>query len=834
MIDKLIAFALRKPKLVFFVAAIAVIASIAAFARVKVDTDPENMLPENEFVRVFNREVKKEFTIYDYIVLGVVNEKDPNGVFNPATLSKVHALTEEVKGIDGVIGYELMSLANKDDIEQAGEGAISFRWLMGNPPYTAADAARIKSRALDNPMFYDTLISRDGKALCIYVPIKEKKLSYRVAKDIQRILREFSGDEQYHLTGLPLAEDAFGVEMFWQMGISAPLAVLVIFLLMWWFFKHVILVVMPLVMAMIVVIITMGLLVGLGFPIHIMSSMIPIFLLPISVLDSIHILNEFFEKYREFKDKNKTITFVLRELYRPNLFTSLTTIAGFLSLSFAPIPPVQVFGIAVAFGVAVAWVLTVLLIPAYVALLDEKKLGSFGAHEGDTAHGALSSFLSWWGGLTVRRWKAILVGTIVAICLAVYGISLIEINDNPTKWFNAKHPIRVADKVLNAHFGGTYSAYLVLEAKDKAAQVFLEPVMLRYIEGLQKYLEKHGSVGKSTSLADITKKVYYELLGGDKKNNVVPSTPQAVAQSLLSFENSHKPDDLWHFTTPDYSKANVWLQLPSGDNKNMAAVVKQVDEYFAGNPAPYPIERHWAGLTYINMVWQDKMVVGMLVNFLGSFLIVLFMMTVLFKSPVAGLVSMVPLTVTILIIYGSLSFFGKPYDMPVAVLSALTLGLAIDFAIHFIERSRMLYAENKDWQVTAKGMFESPARALIKNALVISIGFLPLFASPLVPYNTVGFFMFMIMLVASIGTLMILPALITGFPWLIFETKPGNIVCSCGKCVVMAVIIASAVAYILLGYELAKLNVTTIVCVAIVVVLAGACSILSRQKKCKQ
>jgi hypothetical protein len=228
------------------------------------------------------------------------------------------------------------------------------------------------------------------------------------------------------------------------------------------------------------------------------------------------------------------------------------------------------------------------------------------------------------------------------------------------------------------------------------------------------------------------------------------------------------------------------------------------------------------------------MVVGMLVNFLGSFLIVLFMMTVLFKSPVTGLISLLPLTVTILFIYGSLGFTGKEYDMPVAVLSALTLGLAVDFAIHFIERARMLYTENKSWPLTAQDMFATPARALIKNALVISIGFLPLFASPLVPYNTVGFFMFMIMLVASIVTLMTLPALITGFPRLVFEDSKVKAVCSCGKCVLMSIVIALTVAYILLGYELARLNLTTIICVLIIVILSGTCSIVSRQKICRK
>jgi hypothetical protein len=385
--------------------------------------------------------------------------------------------------------------------------------------------------------------------------------------------------------------------------------------------------------------------------------------------------------------------------------------------------------------------------------------------------------------------------------------------------------------VLNAHFGGTYSAHLIFSAKDAQAQIFLEPAMLRYIEQLQRYLEAQGGVGKSTTIADITKKVYYELRGGDTQDNVIPQSSQAVAQTLISFENSHKPDDLWHFVTPDYSKANIWLQLRSGDNKDMARVVADAKRFVAQNPPPFPMTYDWAGKAYINMIWQDKMVVGMLVNFLGSFLIVLFMMIVLFRSPVAGLVSMLPLTVTILFIYSTLGFIGKQYDMPVAVLSALTLGLAVDFAIHFIERARQLYDEHKNWPVTAALMFQSPARALIKNALVISVGFLPLFASPLVPYNTVGFFMFMIMLVASIGTLMILPALITGFPWLVFEQKPVRVSCSCGRCMLMAGIVAATVAYVLLGYELARLSVTAVVCVAIIVVMAGVCALLSRRAR---
>ncbi|HAJ56785.1 MAG TPA: RND transporter [Candidatus Omnitrophica bacterium] len=832
MFDKMINFALRRPKVVFAISAVLTVLAMAQFLRVKIDTDPENMLRENEFVRVFHKEVKKEFGLYDYIVLGVVNEKDKDGVFNPRTLEKVYNLTDGIRKIDGVIAYELMSLANKDDIRQGDVGEVVFKWLMDKPPYSQEDALKIKERALANPMFYNTLISEDAKALAIYVPIKEKNISYKVSKSIQSILKPYKGDEQYYLTGLPLAEDAFGKEMFVQMGISAPLAMIVIFFLMLWFFKHVNLVLIPIAMAMNVVILTMGLMVGLGFPIHIMSSMIPIFLLPICVLDSIHILSDFFENYAQTRNKNKTITHVLKTLFIPNLFTSITTMAGFFSLSFAPIPPVQAFGVFVAVGVGMAWLATVFFIPAYVSLMKEENFKNFGVTHEELKAGLFSRFLVGIGRFTVRRWRVVLAGTVLIIGVSFYGISKIQINDNPTKWFAKRHPIRVADIVLNSHFGGTYSAYVVFDANDKGAEVFKEPAMLSYIAGLQEYLQKKGDVGKSTSLADITKKVHFELMGADNAYYSIPKTKPAVAQCLLSFENSHKPDDLYHFVTPDYSRLNLWLQLRSGDNQVMARVQKDTERFFKENPAPYALTHNWSGLTYINMVWQDRMVVGMLWNFIGSFIIVLLMMTLLLRSVLAGLVAMMPMTVTVLFIYGFLGLTGKEYDMPVAVLSALTLGLAVDFAIHFIERAKALYREKGNWQEASEEMFLGPYRAILRNALVISIGFLPLFVSPLVPYNTVGFFMFAIMLFASMGTLLILPAIVSAHPGVIFYEPSNKFLRSCPQCLLMSLVIAGAVAYILVAYTGAKWNVASLAAVFSVGALSVVCFSVSKLRKC--
>ncbi len=851
----LIRVAIDRPWLVVAAMLIVTVVLGAMMIKVQVDTDPENMLAENEAVRVFHHEVKKTFALHDVVVLGIVNDKHPDGVFNPRTLAKVHALTQFAQQLADaedpgrrVVAQDIVAPGTVDAIEQAGPGQVRFEWLMPKPPATREDALKVRDRALANPLLKGTLVSENGKALALYLPITSKDFAYQVRERLlARIETLDAGDDQFYITGLPVAEDTFGVEMFVQMAVSAPLAMMFIFLLMLLFFKNVRLIISPMIIAMVAVISTMGLLIGTGNTVHIMSSMIPIFLMPIAVVDSIHILSEFFDRYQQNRNRRKTLEQVMGHLFMPMLYTSLTSSAGFASLALTPIPPVRVFGLFVAFGIMLAWLLTIVFIPAYVMLLREETLTDLGKQTTARAQSKkpslLARHLAWMGGFTLYRAKAVLAVSLILLVAAGYGISRIAINDNPVKWFQKKHAIRVADRVLNDHFGGTYEAYLVLsgetetldaaqtvrlvkaelaavigpdapqagavmaalidttaakhatgeafiaalaaqweirmdnapdddyevwadglDAIDKIKrrdQVFKRPDVLNYVAALQAHLIKTGVAGKSNSVADVVKKVYMELLEGQPAYFRIPDTVNGVAQSLISFQNSHKPDDLWHLVTPDYTRANVWVQLKNGDNKDMEATVAAVDRFMAANPPPVTLRHQWAGLTYLNVVWQDKMVTGMLKSFLSSFGVVFLMMAVLFRSPLWGGLAMVPLTVTIALIYGLIGIIGKDYDMPVAVLSSLTLGLAVDFAIHFLERSRSVFRQTGSWSRAAGLMFAEPARAISRNVIVIAVGFTPLLLAPLVPYQTVGVFLAAIMAISGFGTLYLLPSLIT-------------------------------------------------------------------------
>lgn len=759
-------FSIKRPWIVIGLAVIVTAFFAMQFPDIKIDTDPENMLPTEEPVRVFYQNVKADFALYDFIAVGVVA---PGGAFTPDLLNRIYRITAEIEDIDGVITRDIMAPSTVDDIRQGEGGVLIIEPLMGEEIETQAAADYIFSRIQDNPILRGKLASDDGKAIAIFVPIESKDISYRVAGQITEITGRLGGNYTYHIAGLPVAQDSFGAEMFSQMAYSAPAAMIIIMLLLFIFFRKLKIIIAPMIVAIMSVVWAMGLLILNGNTVHIMSSMIPIFLIPISVLNSIHIISEFHDHYKRYKHKDATIRHSIGELFMPMLFTSLTTVAGFASLALTPIPPVQVFGIYVAFGIIVAWFLSLTLNPAIAMLISTKTLRNFGAV--DDEHGVLSRIMHGFRGFARSHYRAVVAGSAVVIILAAIGLNMIVVNDNPVKWFKQSHPIRQADVAMNEHLAGTYMNFLVFTADDDDRMK--DPEVERYIENIQRDLEKEEIVGATTGLPDIIKKVRYELYGADSSKLSLPDNSDEIAQLLFLFEMSGgDPDDLFKFVTPEYNKANLWVQMSDGDNQAVSKVVRRANDYIASNPPPPGVEVQWSGLPYINIFWQEKMVHGMGSSLASSFLVVLIMMIFLFRSIKWGFISMLPLTITIMAIYAFIGYIGKPYDMPVAVLSALTLGLSIDFAIHFIQRMRMIYERTNDFDQSYHEIFEGAGRAISRNVLVIAIGFVPMLFSDLVPYITVGSFFLAIMLVSGLVTMLLLPSITLTFKKGLF--KPGK------------------------------------------------------------
>jgi predicted RND superfamily exporter protein len=844
--NKFTDFAIFNPKKMFIIMFLLVAGLGSMMPNIQINTDPEAMLEEDNPKRVMHNIIKQKFNLYDLVIVGMVNEETSQGIYNKKSLNTLFELNSKISQIDGVIQQDIMSLPVSDNIFQQGEGVIRFEWMMNSKPQDSKAIEKIMNAVDRLPLLKNTMVSDDNKVAMIYIPIVSKDQSFIIASTIEKLISEVSiknsSNDSFHITGLPVAEDTFGKDMFDQMAIAVPITSALIVLIMWIFFRNFNLVSAPMLMAHGVVIATMGLLVGLGYTVHIMSSLIPIFLIPIAIVDSVHILSEFSDSFKRGDNARERIRKTIAELYKPMLFTSLTSAAGFASLYFTPIPPVQSFGLFVAFGIILAFLLSVTFIPAYIVNLPEEKLLKMVENrrrKADEDNSLLGRFLISQNRFSLKYSKSISLAIVAVVAISGYGITKIVIDDDPIYWFGEDHKIRTAARVLNQHMAGTYNAFLVLNKTDtseeeshywkqaqqvldsenpqfniiwqrikdtaivksksfpeiveniiaqidnqifegnateinswermialselayQSSKVFTQPEHLNYLNNLEKSLLNSDLIGKVNGLPALVKTVHRELNEGLDKEYRIPDSQNGIAQVILSFQGSHRPDDLWHFVTQDYRSVSLWLQMNKGSHQDMLTVLDFVDSYIDNNPLPRGVELEWGGLTYLNVIWQDTMVNGMLNSLYTAAIVVFLMMVLLFRSVVFGIIAMIPLSVTVLLIYGFIGLIGKNYDAPIAILSSLVLGLSIDFSIHFLVRARSLYQEIGNWSHVMKVMAKEPARAISRNAIIIAIGFAPLVLSPLPPYKTVGSFLAAIMVISSFITLILLPIILT-------------------------------------------------------------------------
>jgi len=729
----------RRPRLLVAVVALLAVVSVGAMLRVSVDTDPETMLPVDNEVRVRNAEMVDAFGLRDSIVVGLVAD---GSITTGELLSAVAQLESGIASLDGVVADEVIGLST------AVGGRTALSSMLAEPARVSELVAAVDA----SPLLAGNVISSDGTTAAVFVPLESKGDANGVAGKIEGLIAgepALASVESY-LAGLPLAEEAFGRQMFIQMGIFAPLAGMLVFVLMMLFFRSVSLVMAAMALSLVTVMWTMGLFIGTGHTVHIMSSMIPIFLMPIAILDGIHVLSEFFDRYPAIGDRRKTLQAVYWELFKPITYTSLTTAVAFASLALTPIPPVQSFGIFVAIGVVFAWALTLVLIPAYVMLLSEERLrATLIGHPADSGSSRMSRWRSLLDPLrtvamlerlAVRHRATTLVVFAAAAILVLPGLTNLAVSDNPVRWFAEGTEVRTANAVLNEKLPGTFSASLLLEGSSD--DVLLSEETVAAVGELQEFWSELDVVGSTSSYADV--------LGGSSSDALVAKLDDALASPQGALVAS--------LITSDGSRANLRLQMNDGDSVAMREVVEATDAYLLANPLPAGVSAVWAGEGYLNLVWQDEIAKGMLRAFLSTLAVVLVLMLALFRSVRWALLGVAPVLWTVAIVYGALGLLGRDYDAPIAILSTMLLGIGVDFAIHFVQRYRELAEEHGAGREALAWFFGEPARALTRNAVIIAVGFTPLLLSSLTPYIVTGMLLSSIMVLSWLATMVVLPS----------------------------------------------------------------------------
>jgi uncharacterized protein len=767
-----------RPWSVVILVALATLALAAALPGLRKDTRADAFVPADHPARVLNREFREIFGLGDPLVIAVVNP-GPQGIFNPRSLALLHWLSRQLEQVPNIDPERITSLATEQDIRGTAEG-MEVTPLLAEPPTTQAAADAVRAAVMDFPLHLGSLVAADGSGALIVAEQLDQDRAQATYEAVMRLVSRapLGPGDQVHVAGEGALAGHLGAYIDADATRLNPVSALVILLLCLAAFRTLRGMLLPGLIVLATTVSTLGLMALCGVPFYVITNALPVALIGIGVADSIHVLTEYYQlaaRHPHWSGRQLATT-ALCNLFRPIGLTTATTMAGFLSLALSALmPPMRWFGWFALLGVGLAWIYTITLLPALLALLPPQRSSAYPAGSGEAAAtdrpGRLLAAL---GGVAVR-FPAPVVMVAAAVAIAgLAGASRIEVNDSLLRAFQDREPIVIADRVLNQRFDGTY--FLDLLVSTPAAEDLFRPAHLRRIEALQRHLAGHPLVADTVSIVDYLKQMHRAMHGDDPAYHRLPGDAELIAQYFLLYSGMSDPRDFDHLVDYDYRLANVRITLKSDHYAQLRQVIDDLQGYLRTEFNTADISARPAGRAFLNSVWMGQLAAAQTNSILLSLALVLAMSIISFRSVGAGLATLAPIAITVLGIHAYMGFGGLWLSASTVMFAAIAIGLGVDFAIHTMERLRRPHGGLPlDVRAIVAELYPGTGRALLFNFLTLAGGFGVLAISKVRVLNEFGLTVALAIALSFCSSLLLLPALARYFPTLCGPRPRGRI-----------------------------------------------------------
>lgn len=765
----------KKPALVMLV--IIGLTSLFVFGigrNARIETDLDEYMPSNHPAFVFSDKAEEQFGIKDNVLLTI---EHPESIYNPGTLEKIKSISEELpEQFEDIDEDDITSLYTAENIT-ADEWSLIVESFYEEVPQSNTQLKKLQSTVEGNDMIHGRIVSTDGSATLIIAEIGDETFTDRFYADLQDFAASWQGPETVHIAGRPVVEGELTKLGPQDMARMAPLVLLVMTLLLLVLLRSARNTIINLLIVLFGSLTAFGLMTLLNIPIYTLSTMIPVMLTAIGVADGIHMHNSIVHIVRREPDISRAnlVEKTMVAMVRPVTMTSITTAVGFLALLTSDVLPVRYFGLFTALGIMMEMLMALILFPASIyffgppkqALQSKKAEASKQRIINKTKGGqndkelkkqeqqeAQNRFSSRFGTKLLAHPKLVVTISILAVACALLGTTRVWIDTSFLANFEDDSQVVKTDNFVNEHFGGTSSLNVILSSDE--FDTFKQPEVLEIMNELQMNIERSNPlVGDSFALTDYMRRMHQVMHEDDPEYDKIPDSQELIAQYLLLYEMSGDPDNLNQVVDYDYMNANLTFQLKSDSSAVMEEVIAEIEPYIP-QLAEHGVEVDYAGSGYKSLVFANLLLEGQIISLLLSFGIVALLLSLMFGSLWIGLAGTIPIAVTATVNFGTMGLLGIPLSSSTAIISAIAIGIGVDYAIHLIERYRFNRIRGVPTIQAAYETLEHTGKAIIYNAVAVMGGFAVLLVSVFPPNRQVGGLVALNMATSAIGTLTIL------------------------------------------------------------------------------
>ncbi len=702
---------------------------LAAFglSRLRIDDDLRSLLRNGSDDFVVIDEIADRFGAPDRdCIVRVTATTGP--LFAPVPLGKLRDLVDDLERVDGVAEVRSMF----DVRRQGAAGALLPAIPRVSGPLDEADCAQALERCSKHPLIAGHLLSADAKSALLLVRLAAGRDTPAAAEGVLAgITAALAGRDgiEGEITGLPAlraeASQALRRDMIVFNALGMSLALILSASVARSFSSTIVASFPPLVGA----VWAMGVLGLCGAKINILTSVVPSLALVVGTCDSIHFIEDMRRSARRGIGASAASAGAIQRVGTACGLTSLVTAIGFASLAAARIEAVRTFGVAAAAGALASFTAVTLLTPLLASLpaFRGMRLG-----QSSRAASRLAAFLAGW---SVRHARGIVAVSLVAtLALGLLSSGL----DADNRVSDALPRGAASSRALlhvDEEFGGAFGADVIV--RWPAGLDWREPSVLDGIAAVHGVLEAADPAIRAVSLATVAGTI------GERARRRLDAA------------------DFADLVDPTERVAVVRARIRDIGSRTLERVYDRIDAGLVGLEASHPGWRfQLAGMSVLS-----ARNVRQLVRDLGSSLalevvVIGTILALAFRSPLAGLVSLIPNIFPLAVIAAVMVATGRHLDPATVIVFNVCLGLAVDDTVHVLTALKRQRRPGLSMESAIRRGVAETGNAIILGGVVLTIGFAAVTVSRVPSLSSFGILACAAVAAATLAELVMLPALL--------------------------------------------------------------------------
>lgn len=716
--------------------------------QLRIHISAEGMMVENDPARLLYERVRQTFPADEGVIIFLRDD----ALLSAEKLGLIRDRLATINALPFV--KKTISLFSVNNVKMVRDEVIS-RPFLRTLPTTPEEAEQIRRDALGNPFIANTLLSKDGRSMAINVlfkpgnrgPVFDRLFTNAIDRAIAPL--ETQLQEVFPL-GPQYVREAISEKIQTDQARILPWSLAALLMALVFTLRRVNGALVPLMTAGISIVWTLAFMVLLGIPINVMTSIVPALLVIIGSTEDVHLLSEYYAGIGDGLDKGQSLDRVSRGMGTAVLLTAITTYLGFVSITANDIALLYQFGLVASTGILFNFLVTALLVPAWLRLLDRGRPGAQRIKPGNRLLPRLAGALV--DGVTEHPRITLVCAVLVALG-AGYWARAIQVDNDPLSYFDARDTLIQRANTLQENLSGMNSFSVVVRSDIEGT--FLKSRYLLEIKRLQDHMEQTGSFDKTISFADYLAFVNTIMEDWDPEELVLPETDDAVREYMLFIDQQ----DVADYVSRDFSQARILVRHNIGSSYRLRKAVEDIEQ-FARRDIDPGLRVDVTGDSILQSRAADTMAEGQARSLLLMIFVIWLIVSLLFINARAGMLAVVPNLFPIIILFGVMGYLRIPMDTSTAMVAAIALGICVDDTMHFMVRYHHHTRALGDQQLAIQETVRAETVPMISTSLSLAAGFAVLALSSFPPVVHFGLLSAMVMLLALLATLIVLPILL--------------------------------------------------------------------------